>query len=161
MIIRKILVSDALEFIKFFKKILSETDYLLPVSFDITEEEEKEVIGKFNDNKNVFLALDESDIVGFVGVTKNQTQKRQHVADFTIAVLQSHQKKGIASMLLSEAEKFLKGLGVIKLEISVVEENEKARKFYYKHKFLEEGVKHKSMNINGKLHNEICLYKLL
>jgi ribosomal protein S18 acetylase RimI-like enzyme len=54
-----------------------------------------------------------------------------------IYVKPEHRQRGVASMLMAEAERFARGEGARSVRLGVLDGNERARKFYVRHGFRE------------------------
>ena len=91
----------------------------------------------------------------------NAAKRAAHRASIDLGLQKDAQGKGIAKSLLQKAEEWSKEKGITRLELTVVEENEPARKLYEKAGFESEGIRKKSMMINDEPHNEIYLAKFL
>lgn len=81
-----------------------------------------------------FVAVDESDIVGTVLVGFDG--HRGWI--YSLAVKQSHRKKGIGSMLMKKAISELKKVGCLKVNLQVDKENSETVSFYEKNGFMVE-----------------------
>lgn len=92
-----------------------------------SQEDLKDLKARYIDKGgNFFLAKDNDDIVGFLGV-KNEGNGIGIIK--RVAVMPEHQRKGIASQLLKEAIKWSKEKGYIKLKLSTGL-NEKGKPLY-------------------------------
>ena len=161
--IRLIEPSDAQSFVDFYDKLIRETDYLLPTveESSMTAEKQENIIRKFGDYKQVFIATKEGKIVGFMGVSRSPMSKVRHIADFALGVLSDYKRQGVASKLLSFAENWLKEKGVKRVEMTVVAENKPAIACYEKNGYKHEGTREKSISMNGKLYDELFMAKLI
>ena len=161
MIIRLIEISDAEKFVKFYDKLIRETDYLLPTIEESskTVEQQENSIKKCCDYKQVFVAIEDDKIVGFMGVSRSPMAKVKHIANFAIGVLSDYRKQGIASKLLLFAENWLKEKGVKRIEMTVISENKAAIACYEKNGYKHEGKREKSIYMNGKFYDELFMAK--
>ena len=57
---------------------------------------------------------------------------------YSMAVLPDYQQKGIGSALLAHAEKKLSGLGCMKINLQIFEDNEEVQRFYQANGYLTE-----------------------
>lgn len=78
-----------------------------------------------------------------------------------VGVLNEYQGKGIGTTFFENLEKWAKANAVIRLELTVECHNEAARKLYEKSGFKVEGIRAKSMLVNGELVNEYYMAKIL
>ena len=161
--IRLIELSDAEEFVKFYDKLIRETDYLLPTVEESskTVEQQENSIKKCGDYKQVFVATEGNKIVGFMGISRSPMSKVKHIANFAIGVLTNYRKQGIASKLLSFAENWLKEKGVKRIEMTVIAENTPALACYEKNGYKREGIREKSISMNGKFYDELFMAKVI
>lgn len=161
--IRLIELSDAERFVNFYDKLIRETDYLLPTIEEAskTVEQQKVSIKKCGDYKQVFVAIENDRIVGFMGISRSPMSKAKHIANFAIGVLSDYRKRGIASALLSFAENWLKEKGVKRIEMTVIAENKPAISCYEKNGYKREGVREKSIHMNEKFYDELFMAKVI
>ena len=161
--IRLIEPTDAAKFVTFYDKLIRETDYLLPtvVEATTTVEQQENFIKKCGEYKQIFVAIDEGDIIGFMGISRSSMAKAKHVADFAIGVLNTYKRQGVASQLLEFAENWLREKGVKRMEMTVITENKPAIFCYEKNGYKREGVREKSINMNGKFYDEFFMVKFI
>ncbi|MDR1425589.1 MAG: GNAT family N-acetyltransferase [Rickettsiales bacterium] len=161
--IRELEVDGAAGFVEFMGKMVAETKFLLPTPDEVNRDIEKQrkIIDSFGDQKNVFVAWDGSNIIGFLGLTRLGMNKIKHVANFAVGVLRSHRRRGIATRLMHGGEKWLGSKGVLRIEMTVAVSNREAVSLYRKLGFREEGLRTKSLNIDGELQDEFYMGKIL
>ena len=161
--IRLIELSDAENFVNFYDKFIRETNYLLPTIEESskTVEQQENSIKKCCDYKQVFVAIDNNKIIGFMGVSRSPMSKVKHIANFAIGVLNEYRKQGIASKLISYAEHWLKEKGVKRIEMTVIAENAPAIACYEKNGYKREGTREKSISMNGKYYDELFMAKVI
>lgn len=159
--IRPIQATDTKDFVAFYKKLTSESNYLT-FSPDETEKKaakEEDFIKKYDDYKQVFIALEDDKIVGYIGIGRSHLFRLNHVAKFTVGVLEDYKRRGIATQLIKFAEKWAKEKGVKRLELSVITKNKEAVALFQKTGFKEEGMRKKSMKIDEKYFDEFLMAK--
>lgn len=161
--IRLIQPSDTKAFVAFYKKLTSETDYMLftPAETSQKAAKEEDFIKKYDDYKQVFIAEEDGKIVGYLGIGRSHLEKLTHVAKLTVGVLEDHKRQGIATKLIKFAEKWAKEKGVKRLELTVVTKNKPAVTLFQKTGFKEEGTRKKSMKIEEKYFDEFLMAKTL
>lgn len=154
---------DAQLFVDFFDQLIRETDYLLPTVEEShkTKEKQEASIERFNDFKHVFIAKDNNQIVGFIGITRMGLKKVKHIADFAIGVLSDYKRQHIATRLLTIAEDWLRERGVNRLEMTVIAENDGAVSFYKKNGFQQEGIRRRSIFMRDHYYDELYMAKFL
>lgn len=161
--VRLIELSDAEKFVNFYDKLVRETDYLLPTVEESskTVEQQENSIKKCCDYKQVFVAVENDKIIGFMGISRSPMSKVKHIANFAIGVLSNYRKRGVASKLMSFAESWLKDKGVKRVEMTVIAENKPAITCYEKNGYKHEGTREKSISMNGKLYDELFMAKMI
>lgn len=159
--IRLIEPSDAKNFETFYEKLLTETDYLMPTSEETSTREgkEEEFIKKYDDYKQVFVAVEDDKIVGYLGIKRSHLAKLKHMAKFTVGVLEEYQRKGIASKLIEQAEKWAKDKGITRMELTVISENEAGIGLFEENDYEEEGTRKDSVKMKDDTYDEIYMGK--
>lgn len=109
----------------------------------------------------IFLAILNGQHVGYLMIHGNDAKRATHRADLFLAVQSDAQGKGIASSLLQKAEEWAVENAISRFELTVLETNTAARKFFEKHKYQTEGIRTESLIIDNNLHNEIYMAKRL
>jgi ribosomal protein S18 acetylase RimI-like enzyme len=79
------------------------------------------------------------ELAGYLGVVRERHPVTSHVASLGIAVAAQHRSRGVGSMLLEEAFRWAREVGVEKLVLSVYPHNDAAIALYRKFGFLQEG----------------------
>lgn len=161
--IRLIKPSDAKKFADFYEKLSQETDYLMFTPEETAEkaEQEEEFIKKYDDYKQVFIAVEDDEIIGYLGISRSHLSKIKHTAKFTVGVLDDYKQQGVATKLIEFAEKWAKERGVKRLEMTVITEDEPALSLFEKSGFEEEGTRKNSVNINDKYYDEVFMAKAI
>lgn len=138
LIIRRTEPSDAkgLHELYLNKYVLSQTLHLPLASFADWQDRLNAI------PKNVYslVALIDDEIVGNLGLTIYTNPRRQHVADFGMAVKSNFQSQGVGRALLSAIIGLADNwLGIKRLELTVYTDNQKAIALYQKFNFVIEG----------------------
>jgi ribosomal protein S18 acetylase RimI-like enzyme len=96
------------------------------------------------------LAVEGDRVVGHVYVQREDHPVTRHVATLGIAVAASHRGRGVGSVLMAEAVRWARSVGVEKLLLSVYPHNTTAIALYRKFGFVEEGrLLRQSRKIHG------------
>ncbi len=163
--IRPITDHDAASFVALSIALDSETEYMLfePGERTLTVEDQRRRIATIQAGTTqvVLVADDDSSIVGFVGASRGAARRNKHSASFVIGVLAAHARRGIGTALLVELEAWARRTDVHRLELTVIEQNERARALYVKQGFQVEGRKRHSLQIAGRWVDEVAMAKLL
>ena len=161
MVIRDAEVTDARELLELMVKIDSETHFMLfeegERKLDVQRQEKAIEAVSANQHLNLLVALDSARIVGYLGLTQLQQRRVNHIAKLVCGVTRSVWGKGVGRQLLAAALYRAKVLGVSRVELTVVKENERARKLYEKNGFKVEGERKRAMLIDGRYHDELYM----
>lgn len=151
--IRQIQQQDAESFIEFFKQLDAETEFML---FEIGERptllsQQIEFIRKLelSVNEVIFVAIHQQHIIGFIALSRKPFNKVKHCFQLVIGVLENYRGKNLANELYQCAEQWAIDQGAIRIELSVIQENIRAIKFYEKLGFEKEGIRKKAYSARG------------
>ncbi len=162
--IRKAKIDDAQELLSMFALLDSETKFMLyePGERKTTLTEQENIISNFSNDpsKVMFLAIDEQ-IAGFVVGIGNALTRNKHSFYCVIGVLQQFTGQGVGKQLMNKLESWAIESGIHRLELTVMEHNERAIKLYKALGFEVEGIKRDSLKVDGEFVNEIYMSKLL
>jgi GNAT superfamily N-acetyltransferase len=164
MIIRKINENDAENFLKFLYQLDMETKNMM-----YEPDERKTSVGEMkarlnsirNTNSLILIAEDNRLIVGFLSAERGFANRIKHSAYIVVGVLQNYRKKGIGQVLFEGMERWARKNALIRLELTVILHNEAAVHLYKKMGFKVEGIKEKSLNIDGIFVDEYYMSKIL
>jgi ribosomal protein S18 acetylase RimI-like enzyme len=89
--------------------------------------------------------------------------KARHVASrLAVGVEKSHQKRGVAKAIFSEAEKIWQLMNICRVEFTVITENQPAINLYLKLGYQIEGErKHSALKADGGFYDEYYMAKIL
>ncbi len=149
--IREAFVEDAERLHDFYKKVTSETEYLITKPeevFDVPTERQMIRIYRNQHNRLYLVALTSSNVVGTLKLAGNRRKRVEHVAELSIAVLKDWWGFGIGGALMESAIEWARGHGIERIELTVVDENERAIKLYEKFGFAVEGIKKKAAKLS-------------
>lgn len=165
LVIRHAEVDDARQIILLHKAIESQSDYMLFGKDErqiSTQGMRKRIVDfKKSPNSFFFIALLNGEYAGFLVMLGQSAPKAVHRSSIVIGVKESFHRKGIATKLFNEAEKWALNANVSRMELTVVKENDKAIALYKKMGFLEEGVRVNSLKIHNQYVDELYMAKLL
>lgn len=164
MLIRRINTNDSEQFLKMAKKLDTETKFMMyePGERKTTiDEMNKKIIDIFNSKSILLIAEDSGKIVGFISAERGFAKRIKHSAYIVIGVLNSYSGRGIGTKLLEHIEKWAIENNVKRLELTVMTHNKNGIKLYEKMGFKKEGIKVKSLLIDGKYIDEYYMAKIL
>jgi len=153
-------VEDAKRFSDFLKKTAGETIYL---SFDVEEAPDSEacesMIRILSLGKNIiYLAEIGGSIAGSITLRGRDNRKRlSHVGEIGIVVARDYWGQGIGKQLLNKVIDHAKSVGMEKLSLKVLDDNERAVALYEKLGFIREGLLIDEVKIEGVNYNYIVM----
>jgi RimJ/RimL family protein N-acetyltransferase len=159
--IREMQTTDSKQFVEFYDKLAKESEYLPIVPEEVSEKTEKIIkhIEKDNKLKKVFIAEENDQIVGFIGLKRVHFARLRHIAKLIIGVLDDYKRQGVGTKLMEFVEKWAKENEIRKLELTVVEDNDPAVEFFEEMDFEKEGTREKAVKIKGEYLDEIFMAK--
>ena len=149
-IIRKPTIEDALSIINIIYTADTETKFLArnPGEFNVTEEQEKELIRNIleDNDQDWFVAEYDGEVVGncSVGLIR-RTERCRHRAEVTFVILKDYCGIGIGGKLMQQCINWCKNKNVTQIELSVVEGNKSAIAMYESFGFKTTGTIPKAM----------------
>ena len=161
---RKATASDASQIVAVMKDAEASGFMLFdPGERKLTAEQFEKYIEAINNKHNaaIFVATEEEKILGYI-IVQGETPKRiAHRAYIVIGVHSTSRGKGVSTALFAHAERWAKEVGIQRLELTVIKHNEAAYHLYEKMGFKVEGVKQKSLKINGEYVDEYYMAKMI
>ncbi|MGK0555387.1 N-acetyltransferase family protein, partial [Macrococcus capreoli] len=109
---------------------------------------------------NIFVA-DNGTLCGYLIAIGNSSLRNKHSAYLVIGVHQDVRGQGVGTILFEAVEQWAKTVGITRLELTVVTENEAGVNLYQKSGFEIEGTKRRSLKINNKFYDEYYMSKLV
>ncbi len=107
------------------------------------------------------VAAEDDRMVGYIRGERGRFRRNFHTAYIVVGVLRDHAGKGIGTTFFKNIEKWACENGVHRLELTVECHNHAARHLYEKSGFRIEGIRAKSMLVEGKLVDEYYMAKIL
>lgn len=164
-LITPVLDIDITQLHECMKQVFAETDFML-----LSAGETNNLMQYLNRRIN-FIATSNRDqlwgvknnnhIIGWLDAQGTPARKKQHSICVVLGLLKEYWHQGLGSQLLQTLLKWADDNAIKRIELTVVETNERAIGLYKKYGFEIEGVKQKSLLINGKYYNELMMAKLL
>ena len=110
----------------------------------------------------VVAAVDESDApVGFLWAQRGGPRRVRHTAYIVVGIRQGYRRRGIGGEFFRRLEAWARESGVTRLELTVECANTAALHLYEKQGFRVEGLRPRSMRLNGAYADEYYMGKLL
>ncbi|OPJ57613.1 GNAT family N-acetyltransferase [Clostridium chromiireducens] len=162
MIIRKAKLEDANNLLSMLLSLDKETNYMLlePNERDNDVSRVQGMIQQSINGSNLLLvAEDEDNIVGFLSAQKGILKRIKHTAYIVVGIREIHRGKGIGTKFFSELDLWAKENLITRLELTVMCPNIVAKHLYEKNGFEIEGIKKRSMLVDGEYVDEFYMAK--
>lgn len=160
-------IEDVEDFWNFLNALDNETNYMM---YEPNEREQRTDIQELRDdiqssviNGNDFLqiAAENNKIIGYIRAERGKFNRNFHTAYIVIGILKDHGGKGIGTAFFENLDKWAKENGIVRLELTVECHNQAARRLYEKSGFRIEGIRAKSMFVEGVFVDEYYMAKIL
>jgi len=161
--VRTVKEQDAEAFVRLLNRIDGESVFMLyePGERSVTPEQQRERIAALGERSTILVAELEDRLAGYLLAYGGFANRNKHCAYLVVGVLQAYTGKGVGTRLFEELERWAVDRRITRLELSVMRHNERAIALYRKMGFEFEGVKRRSLIVNGEWVDEYCMAKLL
>jgi ribosomal protein S18 acetylase RimI-like enzyme len=112
-------------------------------------------------NAVVFVADDGERLVGYVEAERGAFRRNRHSAHVVVGVSREAAGRGLGRRLLERVEQWAHEASVTRLELTVMEHNERALGLYRRQGYEVEGRRRNSLRVGGSYVDEFALAKLL
>lgn len=112
-------------------------------------------------NSVVLLADTSGEVVGYVEATGGAFRRNRHTAHVVIGIRQSHAGIGLGRRLLEELDRWARGGGILRLELTVMKDNERALALYRRVGYEVEGTRRAALAVDGVVVDELWMAKVL
>ena len=165
MVLREPTLDDAPVLKAFGERILSESDFFLhePGDRARTVDDMKTVISAFLESPNSLMlgAWLDGNPIGEGVLIGGQLNRTRHAASLGVGVAREYYGTGVAEQIMRGMETWAAASGICRIELTVMTHNVRARKFYDRLGYQEEGIKRASARIDGKWVDEYLMSKLI
>lgn len=162
--IRELEKNDGSGYLELMLKLDHETAFMLyePGERKTAPDDMSERIQSVIDRGGVIYAVDKNDsLLGFISADRGFANRIRHSAYIVMGVLKKVSGQGLGSRLLETVDRWAKHNGVIKLELTVMTQNDRAFRLYRKAGYEIEGTKKASVMVDGLLYDEFYMGKVL
>lgn len=162
--LRELIPKDAAALLCLQHRLDQETSYMMLAPGErrtgIPQVEER--IADYTKAETSLLIGAEADgeLAGYLSVEGGTFSRNKHSAYIVIGILKAYQSMGIGSGLFREMELWVKRSGIVRLELTVMQHNEQAVALYKKQGFEIEGLKRKSLLVDGQWVDEYYMGKI-
>lgn len=113
------------------------------------------------EGKNFLLVAETDDkLVGYISAQKGRLNRIAHSAYIVVGILADYRGKGIGTEFFKRLDIWAAENEVVRLELTVICENEVAKHLYTNNGFKIEGIKRKSVYLDGRYLDEYHMAKV-
>jgi RimJ/RimL family protein N-acetyltransferase len=156
--------ADAAHYVRLLEQIDRESRFLMwePGERQVSADDiRRRLTDSGSSDRLRLVALVGDALVGFLVAHRGQPRRVRHRADFTMAVLQDHQSRGIGTELLAALDSWATAVGISRLELTVMSDNEPAFALYERAGYSLEGRKREGIIVDGIGIDELVMGKPL
>lgn len=160
---RKLAKIDAERFWEMMNQLDHETKYMLYEPGERTKNLARieALIENSAEGEDFLLVAEESDkIVGYISAQKGGLKRIAHSAYIVVGILQEYRGKGIGTEFFKQLDDWAEEKKITRLELTVICKNEIAKHLYEKSGFEIEGIKRKSVLVDGNYLDEFYMAKI-
>lgn len=163
---RNLSKNEASRFWDLMNQLDYETKYML---YEPGEREEKEksiqrletVIENSLDGDDFLLVAEiNNKLIGYISAEKGALNRIAHSAYIVVGILKDYRGKGVGTEFFKQLDIWAESKNITRLELTVICENEIAKHLYEKSGFIIEGIKHKSILVDGNYLDEFYMAKI-
>jgi RimJ/RimL family protein N-acetyltransferase len=161
--IRQIHENDAESFLNLLIELDNETKFMMIEPEERKKDSDiiKSIIQNNLKDSFMYVVEEEKKLVGFLTGRRGTANRIKHTVYIIIGILKIHCGRGIGKELFRELERWARENNIRRLELTVMTHNEKAINLYKKIGFKIEGIKEKSILLDGKFIDEYYMGKIL
>jgi RimJ/RimL family protein N-acetyltransferase len=163
--IREIRVADAEAFLALCLALDNESRFMMlePRERTTTVAEMQEEIRRVvaSPNSTIHVAEDRGTLVGYVAAYGGEFRRNRHSATIVAGVMQHAAGRGIGRQLFGSLLSWARESGVTRLELTVMVHNERAVRLYTSIGFQAEGIRRRSLMVDGEPVDELAMALLL
>ena len=160
---RDLAVDEAGQFWDLMNRLDYETKYMLyePGERKSNLAELESVIRDSAEGKDFLLVAEADDrLVGYISAQRGRMNRIAHSAYIVVGILKDYRGRGIGTEFFRRLDVWAEREHVTRLELTVICENSVAQRLYVRNGFEIEGVKRKSVCVDGKYLDEYYMAKL-
>lgn len=112
-------------------------------------------------NDLCFLAVDGNEIIGYIVAQIGNVRRTKHSAYIVVGIREKYRNRGIGTEFFKKLNEWAEEKNIVRLELTVMCNNKIALNLYKKNGFEIEGIKRKSMYIDGEYVDEYYMSKII
>ncbi|MCP5283762.1 MAG: GNAT family N-acetyltransferase [Burkholderiaceae bacterium] len=162
--VRRATEEDAGALLDLRRAVFAETDFMLwePQEFTATPEDERKFISWLGSKSNsvLLVATESAVLVGFLGANGGERIRSKHSALVFLGVRKEYWSRGGGSALLKEALSWASSAKLLRLELTVHTNNDRAVALYRRFGFEIEGTRRASLLVAGQFRDEYLMSRI-
>lgn len=164
---RNLRAKEAQDFWNLMNQLDHETKYMLYEPGERQEKAsdlsniEKLILDSTQGDDFLLVAEDNGQLVGYISAEKGRLNRIAHSAYIVVGILKAYTNKGIGTEFFKQLHIWAAEKKVSRLELTVICENEIAKHVYEKSGFEIEGIKRRSIKLDGRYLDEYYMAKIL
>ncbi len=161
--IREARVEDAERLHAFYKVVTTETEFLITKPDEVfTVSEERALINVYRStfNRLYLVALSGSSVVASLKIAGGRRKRVSHSGELSIAVRRDFWGRGLGRRMMEMGISWAKGV-LKRIELNVVDNNDRAIRLYESLGFKLEGVKKRAVRLSDGFHDVYIMALLL
>lgn len=162
--IREIQKKDSVDFLNMLLRLDKETKNMMfePDERPKDVKQIENMIEQYSRTHSLLLIASEDDkVAGFLSAEKGCYNRIKHTAYIVVGILPEYQRKGIGTSFLNKLEEWAIKSKLTRLELTAMTHNKGAIHLYEKNGFQIEGLRLKSMIVDGQYIDEYYMARLL
>lgn len=112
-------------------------------------------------SSDILLAENDGQLAGYMFIIGNEPERTRHSVYLAIGIRETSRGQGVGTKLFEGLENWAKDRGIRRLELTVMMNNRAGVGLYQKMGFNIEGIKKKSLKVDGKYIDEYYMAKLI
>lgn len=160
---RNLSLDEAVDLWELMNRLDHETQYMLYEPGERTRDYSEAVsMIKSSLAGNDFLLVAESNhkLVGYISAQKGRLNRIAHSAYIVVGILAEYRGKGIGTDFFKRLDRWAEDHHICRLELTVICKNEAAKRLYDKSGFAIEGIKRRSVCVDGRYLDEYYMAKV-
>ncbi|WP_274308386.1 GNAT family N-acetyltransferase [Solibacillus daqui] len=163
-ITRPIEANDARAYINLQEELFAQSPfgYYTHQERNLTVQQVRKTIADWRKDKTstILLCIYNGQFAGYTTLLGNTASRTKHIANVRIAIHNDFQQKGLATVLLKEAEKWARTNGISRFEASVTITNTIAHHLFDKLNYSKEGTRTQAIKIDEQFVDEVLYSKI-
>ena len=122
--------------------------------------ETEKIIKYINANGTIIALEKDGQLAGYISAERGGYRRIKHCAYIVIGILEAFHGMGFGKKLMKAVDNWAEEKKIIRLELTVLTENERAVNLYKKSGYEIEGIRKSSMKVEGILKDEYYMSKI-